>query len=297
MSQTPESTPPAPNPPDETPAGFGAGAFEAAPAASAPTPGVPPAESAPLAFEAAPAVEAPTSADVLPPVIELPPPAAARPPVSASTPAPPPARPVVHEVEAVRVTRFDAPAPTIDVEARRAPPPPPVRPPEPVAPTTSAAMGAAAATSGVAGTGSAASTSSTPHAGPQPHGAPPPPSAPRPSASTPTSDGAASRWWSMFCHLFLFLALPTLFLGGLLTFVVWQWAGRKDALVSDQGREALNFQITVALVTALLFVSCLGSPLIPIVWFVAGVFCILAAVRAYSGESYRYPFILRIVRA
>ncbi|MBK7878497.1 MAG: DUF4870 domain-containing protein [Planctomycetes bacterium] len=101
----------------------------------------------------------------------------------------------------------------------------------------------------------------------------------------------------MFCHLFLFLAIPTLFLGGLITFLVWQLAGRKDALVTDQGREALNFQINVAVLTALLAVSCFASPLIPVVWFVAGVLCVLAALRAYRGESYRYPYIVRLVRA
>src|SRR5262245_57277332 len=82
--------------------------------------------------------------------------------------------------------------------------------------------------------------------------------------------------WAAACHLLLFLVIPTVFLGAVITFFVWQVFGKRDAQVEDQGREALNFQINVAVVTAILGVTCLGTALVPLVWLVALIFCMLA---------------------
>jgi len=93
----------------------------------------------------------------------------------------------------------------------------------------------------------------------------------------------------------LFLAIPTVFLGGVITFFLWQIKGGKDPEVEDQGREALNFQINVALLTALLSITFFGVALVPIVWFVAAILCVIAARKAAEGVRYRYPWILRVV--
>ena len=119
----------------------------------------------------------------------------------------------------------------------------------------------------------------------------PPPLAPPPLPRRPW----AKHLWAVACHLLLFLVIPTVFLGAVVTFFVWQVFGRKDAQVEDQGREALNFQINVAVVTAILGATCLGSPLVPIVWLVALIFCMLAARAAAMGENYRYPWVVRVV--
>lgn len=93
----------------------------------------------------------------------------------------------------------------------------------------------------------------------------------------------------------LFLAIPTVFLGGVITFFLWQIKGGRDPQVEDQGREALNFQINVAVLTALLSLTFFGVALVPIVWLVAAIFCLIAARKAAEGEKYRYPWILRVV--
>ena len=119
----------------------------------------------------------------------------------------------------------------------------------------------------------------------------PPPLAPPHLPRRPWSE----HLWAAVCHLLLFLVIPTVFLGAVITFFVWQVFGKRDAQVEDQGREALNFQINVAVVTALLGATCLGGPLVPLVWLVALIFCMLAARAAAKGESYRYPWVVRIV--
>jgi uncharacterized Tic20 family protein len=115
-----------------------------------------------------------------------------------------------------------------------------------------------------------------------------------PERSTPTRTWK-QHVWAVLCHLMLFLVIPTVFLGAVITFFLWQIKGRRDPQVEDQGREALNFQINVAVLTALLGITFFGIPLVPIVWFVAGIFCVIAARKAAEGVNYRYPWILRVV--
>jgi uncharacterized Tic20 family protein len=62
--------------------------------------------------------------------------------------------------------------------------------------------------------------------------------------------------------------------------------------VDEQGKEALNFQITMFiyfLVAALLCFACIGFGLTPAVVIVDVVFIIVAAVKTNDGYHYRYP--------
>ena len=122
---------------------------------------------------------------------------------------------------------------------------------------------------------------------------------PPPPLSMPEPPVIAKPWrahaWAVLCHLMLFLAIPTIFLGGVATFFLWQVCGKRDPQVEDQGREALNFQINVAVLTTLLSITILGLALVPIVWLVAAIFCLIAARKAAEGANYRYPYILRVV--
>lgn len=101
------------------------------------------------------------------------------------------------------------------------------------------------------------------------------------------------------------LALLTHLSGIILSFIVplVVWLVHKDkpekAFVVDQAKEALNFQITVAIayvVCMVLTVIVIGAILAPLVWVANLVFCILAGVKANEGVSYRYPFTLRLIQ-
>jgi uncharacterized Tic20 family protein len=180
----------------------------------------------------------------------------------------PPRLDQVREVEAVPLTAEDAQAPAIEMHATAsAAPPPSATEPKP-----------GAAPPFIAGTGG----------GEPPRSAVPPPLA---GATQPQS----SRFWAVLSHLCLFLTIPTFFLGAAATFLVWQLAGKTDAHIEDQAREALNFQINIGIVTLLLGASCFGAPLLVAVWLAACVFCVIAATHAGGGDNYRYPLILRVV--
>lgn len=121
---------------------------------------------------------------------------------------------------------------------------------------------------------------------------------------------AEQRQWAMFAHL-------SALVGGLLTSVVGGWgtfAGplivwliKKDTMpfVDDQGKEALNFNITVAIIAllmALMTVMTLGigiiftGPILVIVGVAWLVLTIIAAIKANEGVAYRYPFALRLIK-
>ena len=78
------------------------------------------------------------------------------------------------------------------------------------------------------------------------------------------------------------------------------WILKKDdsAYIADQAKEALNFQITVMLamfLASVLVWLLIGIVLIPIVWLLNIVFCIIAAISTSKGETYRYPLCLRLI--
>lgn len=77
------------------------------------------------------------------------------------------------------------------------------------------------------------------------------------------------------------------------------WLLKKDnAYVSEQAREALNFQITILIacvISYILVFVLIGLLFLGIIWIANIVLCILAAVAASKGESYRYPFTLRLI--
>ena len=67
----------------------------------------------------------------------------------------------------------------------------------------------------------------------------------------------------------------------------------------DQAKEALNFQITVAIAWFACFTLMLvfiGALLIPVLLLGNLIFCVIAAVKASNGEAYRYPFTLRLIK-
>jgi uncharacterized Tic20 family protein len=104
---------------------------------------------------------------------------------------------------------------------------------------------------------------------------------------------ADSKNMAMLCHL---LAIFTGFLAPL---IIWLIKKDQDRFVDIQGKEALNFQITVIL-AVLCCLPCFCVPpaaalLVLGIQVVRIVFCIIATVQASSGSDYRYPICLRLV--
>lgn len=112
-----------------------------------------------------------------------------------------------------------------------------------------------------------------------------------PAAAAPLSP-AEDRQWASFAHL-----------GGILGFVpsliIWLIFKDRGPFTNTEGKEALNFQITILIayvVGSILSVVGIGLIISLAAWVVSIVFSILAFLKTKDGVPYRYPFALRLIK-
>ena len=112
----------------------------------------------------------------------------------------------------------------------------------------------------------------------------------------PTQD---DRTWGMLAHLATFsgFIIP---LGNLFgPLVVWLIKRDELPFVADQGREAVNFNISVLLAGVVcgalvfVFIGILLGVALFIAWMAL---TIIAAIKAKEGILYRYPLTLRLMK-
>jgi uncharacterized protein len=125
------------------------------------------------------------------------------------------------------------------------------------------------------------------------------PPEPPPQATVPPPAGSNDeRMWAMFAHLSALSGFIIPFGSILGPLIIWQIKKNELPLVDDQGKEALNFQITMAIafcVCLILVFVLIGIVLIWIVGLFDLIMTVIAAIKANNGERYRYPFTLRLV--
>jgi uncharacterized Tic20 family protein len=123
----------------------------------------------------------------------------------------------------------------------------------------------------------------------------PAPSGPAQPPGAPAAPSKDEKTMAMLCHL----------VGGLVGFLVPLiiWLIKKDTMpfVDDQGKEALNFQITLLIgyvaIGILSVVTCgVGGFLLPLLWVLSAVFGIMGGLKANEGVAYRYPFAVRLIK-
>ena len=111
--------------------------------------------------------------------------------------------------------------------------------------------------------------------------------------------GSDERMWGMLCHLSTFAGYLVPFGNILGPLVVWLVKKDEYAFVDDQGKEALNFQISItiySLVAGVLILALIGIPLLIAVIIFSVVMTVIAAIKANGGEYYRYPLTIRFVK-
>lgn len=104
------------------------------------------------------------------------------------------------------------------------------------------------------------------------------------------------KLFAMLAHL---LGIIACFIAPL---VIWQIKKEESPFITDQSKEALNFQITIgigyliAMVLGAVSGGCLYIIVGPLVGIASIVFSILGGLDANKGKAYRYPFALRLVK-
>ncbi len=105
--------------------------------------------------------------------------------------------------------------------------------------------------------------------------------------------------WGMYCHLAAFAGLIIPFGNVLGPLVIWLIKKDEYAFVDKEGKESLNFQITVSiagLIAGLLSFILIGIPLLIAIVILAIIFMIKALMETNEGRSYRYPYNLRLIQ-
>ena len=117
-----------------------------------------------------------------------------------------------------------------------------------------------------------------------------------PSAGSPSAD---EKTWGMLAHLSSLVGFVIPFGNVLGPLVVWMIKKESMPFVDSQGKEALNFQITVMIAgiicIPLMFVL-IGFVLMFVVAIAWLVLSIIAGLKAQAGEDYRYPWALRLIK-
>ena len=108
-----------------------------------------------------------------------------------------------------------------------------------------------------------------------------------------------TRNWGMLCHLSALLGFVPPFIGVVLgPLAIWLIKGKEHPFIDANGRESLNFQISMLIYSAILSVTiCIGIGLflLPALWAVDVILIVVAAVKASGGAVYRYPLTIRLI--
>lgn len=109
-------------------------------------------------------------------------------------------------------------------------------------------------------------------------------------------ENSDENMWGMFCHLSAFAGyvIP---LGNIIgPLVIWLIKKDEYPFVDDQGKESLNFQISMsiyAIISLILAFILIGFFLLIAIGILNIVMIIVASVKANEGVYFRYPFTMK----
>jgi uncharacterized Tic20 family protein len=115
------------------------------------------------------------------------------------------------------------------------------------------------------------------------------------------------RTMAMLCHIGALVGSFIPPANIIVPVVIWMLKKDQSAFVNEHGKEAINFQINlsvwaiiISVVGFLLIFLVIGIFLLPLALgalVIAGLILgIMAGIKAYEGNYYRYPFIIRLIK-
>jgi uncharacterized protein len=138
----------------------------------------------------------------------------------------------------------------------------------------------------------------------QAEAAPPPEASSPPPTETVDSSGSGlskdSLNMGMLCHLLALTAFLTAGAGGIVgPLVIWLIKKDSDPYVDQQGKESLNFQISIviySIVAGLLIFVAIGIFLLPIIGLAWLILTIIGTIKASKGGMWQYPLTIRLIK-
>jgi hypothetical protein len=109
-----------------------------------------------------------------------------------------------------------------------------------------------------------------------------------------------ARLWAMICHLSALAGIILPASGNIVApLIIWQIKKDDNPFIDEQGKEAVNFQISMSIyfiASVFLCIFCVGAFLVAATIIVFFVFLLIAAVKANNGYHYRYPLSIRFIK-
>jgi len=108
-----------------------------------------------------------------------------------------------------------------------------------------------------------------------------------------------SVYGGMLCHLLAFSGYLVPFGSVLGPLIIWMIKKDEMPFVDDQGKESLNFQLTMfiaMIVSIILMFVLIGFVLIGVIIIYQIVVIIIASIKANEGVRYRYPYTIRFIK-
>jgi uncharacterized Tic20 family protein len=108
----------------------------------------------------------------------------------------------------------------------------------------------------------------------------------------------SEKMLAMWCHLGTLAGVVIPFGNFIVPLLIWMLKREEYPLVDDQGKESLNFQISIFLYSiigfALVFLL-IGFVILLVLGLFAVIQVIRASIGASKGERFRYPLCIRII--
>ncbi len=108
-----------------------------------------------------------------------------------------------------------------------------------------------------------------------------------------------ARKWAMFTHLSAYSGFIVPFGGLIAPLVIWLLKKDEFHLVDINGREALNFRISMyiyTLISVILIFVLVGFVLLAVLFLIDLIIPLVAGLKANDGEKYRYPITIRFFK-
>jgi uncharacterized Tic20 family protein len=112
-------------------------------------------------------------------------------------------------------------------------------------------------------------------------------------------DDRDERMWGMLCHLSALAGFVIPFGNLIGPLVVYSMKKDEYAFVADQGKESLNFQISVLvylIISGIAVLLVIGIFFLMVIGLFTLILTVVASVRANDGEFYRYPLCIRFIK-
>ncbi len=122
---------------------------------------------------------------------------------------------------------------------------------------------------------------------------------PASNKTTITISGIDEKTWAVLCHVTTFAGHAVPFGNIIGPLIIWLLKRQEMPWVDEQGKEALNFQITISIFFIISFVLVfllVGFLLLPVVFLLDLIFVILAIVKTAQGEHYHYPLSIKFIK-